>query len=53
MVSDSEKMISEMKDAHILITDQKISSMKDLLPILEKLLQEGKKDLVIMAEDVD
>ena len=53
MVSDSEKMISEMKDAYILMTDQKISSMKDLLPILEKFMQEGKKDLVIMAEDVD
>ena len=53
MVTNSEKMISEMKDAPILITDDKISNMKDLLPILEQLVQSGKKDLVIMAEDVE
>ena len=53
MVSNSEKMIAEIKETHILITDSKISSMKDLLPLLEKLMQEGKKDLVIMAEDLD
>jgi len=38
MVSNTEKMISEMKNSNILVTDQKISSMKDLLPLLEQLL---------------
>ena len=53
MVTSSEKMTSEIKDAPILITDQKISSMKDLLPLLEQLVQEWKKDLVIIAEDIE
>lgn len=53
MVSNTEKMIAEMKDAPILITDQKISSMKDLLPLLEGLMQQGRKDLVIIADDID
>jgi chaperonin GroEL len=46
-------MISEMKDSPILITDSKISNMKELLPLLEKLMEEGRKDLVIMAEDIE
>ena len=53
MVSNPEKMIAEMKDVPILITDWKISSMKDLLPLLEKLMQEWRKDLVVLAEDVE
>lgn len=53
MVTNSEKMISEMKDAPILITDSKISNMKELLPLLEKLMEEGRKDLIIMAEDIE
>ncbi len=53
MVTNTEKMISEMKNAQILITDGKISSMKDLLPILEQIISEWKKDLVIMAEDIE
>jgi len=53
MVSNSEKMISEVKDALILITDKKIGNMKDLVPVLEQLMQTGKKDLVIIAEDID
>ncbi len=53
MVSNTEKMLAEIKDAHILITDQKISNMKDLVPLLEKLLQAWKKDLVIIAEDIE
>lgn len=53
MVTDGEKMVSEFKDAQILITDQKISSMKDLLPLLEQLLKTGRKDLVIIAEEID
>ncbi len=53
MVTNTEKMESSIKDAPILITDSKISSMKDLLPVLEQLVQSGRKDLVIIADDVD
>jgi len=53
MVTSTEKMLSEFKDARILITDQKISVLKDLLPILEQLVGEGRKDLVIIAEDIE
>ncbi len=53
MVTSWEKMISEIKDAYILVTDQKVSNMKDLLPLLEQLIWEWKKELVIIAEDID
>jgi chaperonin GroEL len=53
MVSNWEKMIAEIKDAPILITDQKITSMKDLLPVLEELVWSGRKDLVIIADDIE
>ncbi len=53
MVTNPEKMISEFRDAKILITDGKISSMKDLVPLLEEILGQWKKDLVIIAEDVE
>lgn len=53
MVSNTEKMISEMKNSNILVTDQKISSMKDLLPLLEQLLNSWTKDLVIIADDIE
>ncbi len=53
MVTNPEKMISEFRDAKILITDGKISSMKDLVPLLEELLGQWKKDLVIIAEDIE
>lgn len=53
MVTSGEKMLSEFKNAPILITDHKISSMKDILPLLEQLLWEGKKELVIIAEDIE
>ena len=46
-------MEAEMKDASILITDRKISTVKDILPLLEKLAQTGKKELFIIADDVD
>jgi chaperonin GroEL len=42
-----------MRDAPILITDEKLSNMKDILPLLEQLLWSGRKDLVIIADDVD
>ena len=52
MVSNTEKMEAEMKDAYILITTGKISAIADILPLLEKLAQAGKKELVVIAEDV-
>ena len=52
MVTDTEKMEAVIDDAYILITDKKISVISDLLPILETLVQSGKK-LVIVAEDVE
>jgi chaperonin GroEL len=53
MITNAEKMEASMKDAPILITDSKVSSMKDLLPVLEQLVQSGRKDLVIIADDMD
>lgn len=53
MVTNTERMEAEFKDAPILITDKKISSIQEVLPILEKVAQSGKKDLVIIADDVD
>ncbi len=53
MMTNAEKMIAEFQDPHILITDKKISSIKEILPILETLSNQGKKELVIIAEDVD
>ncbi len=52
MVTDTEKMEAVIDDAYILITDKKISVIADILPILETLVQSGKK-LVIVAEDVE
>ena len=53
MVTNAERMEAEYHDAPILITDKKISSIKDILPLLEAIAQTGKKELVIIAEDVD
>ncbi len=53
MITNSERMEAEYSDAPILIVDKKISTVKEILPLLEKLAQTGKKDLVIIAEDVD
>lgn len=53
MITNAERMESEYKDPAILITDKKISTVKEILPLLEKIIQIGKKDLVIIAEDVD
>ena len=52
MVTDTEKMEAVIDDAYLLITDKKISVIADILPILEQLVQSGKK-LVIIAEDVE
>lgn len=53
MVTNTERMEAEYKDPAILVTDKKISSIKDILPLLEKLAATGKKDLVVIADDVD
>lgn len=53
MVTNTERMEAEYNDAYILITDKKVSSIHDILPLLEKVAQSGKKELVIIAEDVD
>lgn len=52
MVTDKEKMEANVEDAYLLITDKKISSVQDILPLLEQLVRSGKK-LVIIAEDVE
>ncbi len=52
MVTDTEKMEAVIDDAYLLITDKKISNIQDILPLLEQILQAGKK-LVIIAEDVE
>ncbi|MGC1515261.1 MAG: chaperonin GroEL [Maribacter sp.] len=51
-VTDSEKMVSQLENPYVLLFDKKISSMKDLLPVLEPVAQSGKP-LLIIAEDVD
>lgn len=53
MITNSERMEAEYNDPAILITDKKISSIKEILPLLEQLAKSGKKDVVIIAEDVD
>ena len=53
MVTNTERMEAEYKDAQVLVTDKKISTVKDILPLLEKIAQTGKKELVIIADDVD
>ena len=53
MITNVERMEAVMNDPYILITDQKISGVKEILPLLESLVQSGKKDLVIIAEDVE
>lgn len=53
MVTNAERMEAEMKDAHILLTDKKISNVQDVLPLLEKVAQSGKRDLVIIADDIE
>jgi len=52
-ITDNEHMESSIADPYILIYDKKISAAADIVPILEKLVQIGKRDLVIIAEDVD
>ena len=53
MMTNPDRMEAEYMEPYILITDKKISSLEEILPILEKIAQSGKKELVILAEDVD
>jgi chaperonin GroEL len=53
MVTNTDRMESEYMDPYILITDKKISSIHDILPLLQKVSESGKKELVIIAEDVE
>lgn len=52
-VTNPEKMTTELENAQILITDKKISNAKELVPILEKVMEQGQKPLLIIAEDID
>ncbi len=52
MVTDTEKMIADLDNPYILITDKKITSVQDLLPVLEQIVQQGKK-LLIIADDIE
>ncbi|MEK7649073.1 MAG: chaperonin GroEL [Patescibacteria group bacterium] len=53
MITDSDRMESIHNDTYILVTDKKISSIHDLLPLLEKIATTGRKDIVIIAEDLE
>lgn len=53
MVTNTERMEAEYNDTHVLVTDKKITSIHDVLPILEKVAQTGKKDLVIIADEIE
>ena len=53
MITNPDRMEAEFNDALILITDKKVSSVEEILPLLEAVAQSGKKELVIVAEDVD
>ena len=52
-VTDTNRMEAALDEPYILITDKKISAIADIVPVLEKVLQLGKKELVIIAEDVN
>jgi chaperonin GroEL len=53
MVTDVERMEAQLDDPYILITDKKISAIQEILPILEKIIQTGEKNVLIVAEDLD
>ncbi len=52
-VTNSEKMEASLENPYILITDKKVSAVQDILPLIEKIVQQGKREIVIIAEDVD
>lgn len=53
MISNADRMEAALEDPYILVTDKKVSSIKEILPILEKVMETGKKELVIIADDVE
>ncbi|MFA6306731.1 MAG: chaperonin GroEL [Patescibacteria group bacterium] len=53
MITNTESMKAEFNEPHILITDKKIASIQEILPLLEKMAQAGKKDLVIIADEIE
>ncbi len=53
MITNSDRMEATLEDPYILVTDKKISSINELLPLLEKLVKSGKKELIIIADDVE
>ncbi len=53
MITNQERMEAGLDDPYILVTDKKISSITELLPLLEKMVQAGKKELVIIAEEIE
>jgi chaperonin GroEL len=52
-VTNTEKMEASLENPYILITDKKISAIQDILPVIEKVIQQGRREMVIIAEDVD
>lgn len=53
MMTNADKMEASLEDPYVLVTDKKISSINELLPLLEKIVQSGKKELAIIADDVE
>src|SRR3989338_6230096 len=53
MITNTERMEAEIDDPYILITDTKVSSIQDVLPVLEKVAQGGRKEMVIIADEID
>jgi chaperonin GroEL len=53
MITNADSMKAEYEDPYILITDKKVSSIQEILPLLEKVAQGGKKDIVIIAEEIE
>jgi chaperonin GroL len=53
MITNAETMKAEMEDPYILITDKKIAALGEILPLMEKMVAVGKKDLVVIAEDIE
>jgi chaperonin GroEL len=52
-VSNPDRMVAELDEPHILITEKKLSAIADIVPVLENLMQQGRKNLVIIAEEVE
>lgn len=53
MITNSERMEADFEDPYILITDKKVSALTDILPLLEKVAQTGKKEMVVIADEVE